>query len=580
MADFFSAFLEGALGEGNQFKDFQHASRLYIDDRYSYAPKQGFLYYVIFSLNQDALPNNQWAQTSQREIGLLVKNCDLPKFNITTETVNQYNRKVNVQSKITYSPVSFGFHDDHSNTTHNLWKSYYAYYYADGKTSASNSSKTVPSSAGGIIDSIKNLFSRSDSGPSANQFEIPPAFDDTKYMSPTNPFQTNGYGLNNNQDKPFFRYITIYQLNRKRYTAFTLVNPLITEWSHDKLDQSSNNKLLENKMTIAYEAVLYGEGKVKTGTRPGGFSEVHYDLTPSPLSILGGGSESLFGPGGVIDGVDELFGDLGEIASGNGSPADYVKAAISGANIIRNASNITGAQAASEGLAVLTGGIGALAGNGNNLPTSVSAGAGALAAGFALSMYSGNSSNAQPDAIQSDITANQESQVTQADLPAPQTTTLSLNTLPSPLPTSKDGLNTLLSQQQQIANNLKTSIAVNTALKTIYDKNIALAKQNNDSGALQTIYSNMAANNYTDPAKLQNSLDQTQNNILEVQSALKIANATSTGPSTLGKDTSISGSAFESKLDSSINTDYKINQNTLSSISISNSVRKEGYQAS
>jgi hypothetical protein len=86
-----------------------------------------------------------------------------------------------------------------------------------------------------------------------------------------------------------------------------LVNPLITSWEHDSLEQSSN-KFAESKMSVAYEAVFYGEGQVKKENMSG-FGTFHYDRTPSPLSIGGGGTSTLFGPGGIVAGAGEIFGD-------------------------------------------------------------------------------------------------------------------------------------------------------------------------------------------------------------------------------------------------------------------------------
>ena len=589
MANFFSSFLQntvvGALGEGTQFKDFQHATRLYVDNRYALAPKEGFLYYVIFNINQQAIPAGQWKSTHQREVGLLVKGCDLPKFTIANEVLNQYNRKTYVQSKITYSPVNFIFHDDQTNTTHNLWKSYYAYYFADGKTSASNSANT-PATAnanGGILNSITSLLggnSGSAGGISANTFTVPPAFGDTKYQQGTNPFQTAGYGLNNGQNAPYFNYITIFQLNQKRYTSFTLVNPLVTEWSHDKLEQSTNNKLLENKMTVGYEAVLYGEGTVTQGSTAGGFSTLHYDLTPSPLSILGGGSKSLFGPGGTVDGINELFGDLNSYQSGNGSPADLAKAAIAGANTLRNLNGQTLQSAAGEGLALLTGGIAGLAKGGGVGPGGgTPAGAGAGLGGFALSMFTGKSTSTPGAATQAQVTTRSISQVSQSDLPgAPSGTVPSTPSLPSPLPTDTDSLNALLSSQQDAESSLMDQIATNTALKTQYDPLIATAQASGNPQALSAVYAKMAAQNYTDPDKLQASLTQVQNNIDTVNTALESATATETPPSTLASNEGTEGTAPESSLDATENSDYEVNTNDVQVADNSDSTPKEDYQ--
>jgi hypothetical protein len=45
-----------------------------------------------------------------------------------------------------------------------------------------------------------------------------------------------------------------------------------------------------------------------------GFATVHYDNSPSPLSVLGGGTNSIFGPGGIVDGIGSVIRD---VQSGN-----------------------------------------------------------------------------------------------------------------------------------------------------------------------------------------------------------------------------------------------------------------------
>jgi hypothetical protein len=54
--------------------------------------------------------------------------------------------------------------------------------------------------------------------------------------------------------------------------------------------------------------VLYGRGTV--GPAVDGFATTYYDKTPSPLSPLGGGTASLFGPGGLVQSATEITNDL------------------------------------------------------------------------------------------------------------------------------------------------------------------------------------------------------------------------------------------------------------------------------
>jgi hypothetical protein len=195
---------------------------------------------------------------------MLVKKIDMPKFKITTETINQYNRKTNIQTKLNYDPVSIEFHDDNSEITNGLWKNYYKYYYTDSN---------YGDSAGGIK-----------------------AFNDNKY----NP-DGKSYGLNNFQDKPFFDSIDIYVLHQGRFTQMRLINPMISSWEHDSVDQSIGNKVLQNKMSVVYENVFYYQGNIVQGSAPGRFASKYYDNEPSPLRVgsnpvANNAPEQVFGP--------------------------------------------------------------------------------------------------------------------------------------------------------------------------------------------------------------------------------------------------------------------------------------------
>ena len=128
MSNAFTNFLSGS-GSGIIMKDFQHASRLYVDSTYARAPKVGFLYFTKFNLNSDADQDPNWTSNDRTDVGLLAKKVDLPKFTIANETMNQYNRKTVVQTKLTYNPISIELHDDNSDITQKLWVNYYKSYY-------------------------------------------------------------------------------------------------------------------------------------------------------------------------------------------------------------------------------------------------------------------------------------------------------------------------------------------------------------------------------------------------------------------------------------------------------------------
>jgi len=229
-------------------RDFQHAARLFVDDGFRLAPKSKFLFHVSFGINSAALKNIDLVQRHRNEINMLVKSADLPKFSITTETVNQYNRKKVLQTTHKYENITIKFHDDNMSLINQLWQNYYSYYYADPNSAKNGSAYS------------RNATKSSD-------------------------FIPNAYGLDNGSTLPFFNYITIYQMSRKEFVSYTLKNPLIVGWQHGS-GVYAQNELNEKTMTLAYEAVAYGSGKVTPGD-PEGFALEHYDLTPSPLESRG-----------------------------------------------------------------------------------------------------------------------------------------------------------------------------------------------------------------------------------------------------------------------------------------------------
>lgn len=227
-------------------RDARHAARLFSDDQFRLAPKHKFLFHVTFSINQAALMNIDLVQRHRNEINMLVKNCDLPSFEMSLETLNQYNRKKNVQYTHKYKPITINLHDDNMGLINQLWQNYYNYYFAD------------PSSA-----KDAGAYDRSA----------------TKNFSYIN----NLYGLDNNSTLPFFNYIKIYQMARHEFVSYTLHNPIISSWNHNKVDYAQGGTTHDNTMQIAYEAVSYDSGKIESGN-PEGFGIEHYDQTPSPLS--------------------------------------------------------------------------------------------------------------------------------------------------------------------------------------------------------------------------------------------------------------------------------------------------------
>lgn len=360
--NFLGGVVDGLLGNPSaNLRDFQHANRLYVQNTYARAPKHGFLYFVSFEFNDGVIRDSSWAKTGKVDAGLLVKKIDLPKFKITTETLNQYNRKTVVQTKLNYDPINLEFHDDNSEITSGLWTNYYKYYFTDSAYGGYNDLNPPASSkSNGLFNTLFGGLAKGVPGTrtvnkSAQQVVIPDSFQDTKYGT-----QDYLYGFDNFQNKSFFKSIHIYVLHQKNFTQYTLVNPVVLDWSHDNVDQGDSAKLLHSKMQIAYENVLYNKGKIQQNNNSAIFEARYYDTTPSPLSIGGKGSNSLFGPGGIIAGTEAVFGENGSVAQGN-----YLGAALQTASLLKNAANISKTSLTNDVYNIAGGVLGSVVAQGN-----------------------------------------------------------------------------------------------------------------------------------------------------------------------------------------------------------------------
>jgi hypothetical protein len=117
-------------------------------------------------------------------------------------------------------------------------------------------------------------------------------------------------------------------------------------------------------MNVAYETVLFSAGKIRKGRSPEGLTEAYYDVSPSPLTAGGLASNQLFGAGGVLNGLDEIFGEEGDLEEAN-SPLDYLGIALKGATIAKSLGQMSKAGLKKEGYSILTGVLGNIAASGN-----------------------------------------------------------------------------------------------------------------------------------------------------------------------------------------------------------------------
>lgn len=247
MANWRSNFLKQLVG-GDILKDYQHAARLYTDDVFRLAPKNQFLYHVVFTINP-AAAGNSMSGTETNELGMIVKSCDLPSYQFNVELKNQYNFKNYSQTGITYQPVQIELHDDMGDIATAFFKSYYQHY---------------------IVDTNRQEGAYTSQGYGA--------------------IAQNRWGRDTGNNEPFFTTISIFQLGRKRFTEYKMMNPVVNDWSNGNMAQEAGTGLNSHRFSISYSGVLIQNGAV--GADPQGFATFHYDRSPSPNRS---GGDSIFG---------------------------------------------------------------------------------------------------------------------------------------------------------------------------------------------------------------------------------------------------------------------------------------------
>ena len=349
--NFLKGFQDGLPG----MKDYQHASRLYLDDNFKLLPKQKFLFHVVFNLDE-SLFQSKFQQSERFELNMLVKSAELPKYGYNLEEKIQYNKKMYTATRIQYEPVNIVFHDDHADTVNAFWKKYYEYTIAD----------SIGMNSDLAISNTKDDY-----------YDFGDARTTTKF----------GLDTPKQRKKPYIKGIEIFVLHKKRFTSMTLVNPVIGSFSHDNLDQADGAGIMSNTMQIFYETVIYKSGLVNKNNIPG-FATVHYDNSPSPLTVLGGGTNSLFGPGGVVDGVGSVIRNLND--------GNILGAILTASNTYNNAKKIKKSDVKEELKGIAKDGVlqvGKQAGSITNPVAQFTVGAAALAGAAAIATARGTADN-------------------------------------------------------------------------------------------------------------------------------------------------------------------------------------------
>lgn len=190
------------------------------DDSWTRIPKPGFLYYIRFVRSNAGLTGNDWA----KGIGVYAKKIDRPKISFETETLNQYNKKRVVQTKVEYEPISFTFHDTVDNKVQHMFEDYFRFYYADPRQ-------------GEAVDWAWDINSADMwMGQAKAWGYVPPV------GNPDNVY--------------FFSHIELYIMYGGKYSLWQIINPKIKSFNPSDMDYSSSEGA-EISMQFAYEGLVY-----------------------------------------------------------------------------------------------------------------------------------------------------------------------------------------------------------------------------------------------------------------------------------------------------------------------------------
>ena len=306
MSSFGQDFLQSFTATAN-LRDYTHASKTFRTNAYELKPRFKFLFHVQFTLNVEeiqALKNSKvFGPTQVSTLSLAVKTVDLPKYNIDVATLNQYNRKRLVQTKINYEPVNITFHDDGGDNIREMWYQYYSYYYKDPAQQYISDAPTsygtvgnVQTKQNGFSYNNRDIYAQNRIG-SVNDW----GFIGENFMDGTSTASGK---------PPFFKDIQIIGFDQHKYARYILINPLITNWNHDTYDYSQGNGTMQHSMTIRYETVKYLNGGLGKPDKNISWPDTaHYDEIPSPLARAGS-TATIFGQGGLLSTGEGIMADL------------------------------------------------------------------------------------------------------------------------------------------------------------------------------------------------------------------------------------------------------------------------------
>ena len=227
-------------------KNFRANGALYTNN--ALVPRPKFLFFVRFHIANSAIRDAESEENIKKDIVFQIKQIDKPKFNIQTETMNQYNKKRVVQTSIEYNPMTINFHDDVGDRVLKFWADYFKYYYGDGGREVTTDWQN---------DITKRDF----------------------FHGQQNGWGYRGSFAGGSSNMHFLEDIELIQFYGGFFTSMKFVRPIITVFDHDNNDYAEGREGTGIRISFDYEGVIYNleDTPVVGNESDYGFLQDYYD---------------------------------------------------------------------------------------------------------------------------------------------------------------------------------------------------------------------------------------------------------------------------------------------------------------
>lgn len=236
-------------------------------------PRQKFEFAVEFIPSSVNTSNRKAWFELFKDLSLVVQSVDLPSFQFDVQTLNQYNRKRVIQTKVNWNPITMTFFDTRDNKFQNVLNEYFKWSYREGRENYFNfgPGSLVPDvvTANPRIHDFGYQTPHSFSVREKSTTAVQPNVADAAAYSSDPPTDQDDY-LSYEYDKYFFSRIVIHRYVGGHYGAQTdpveIFNPTIMAVNHDTLNYSDSSPI-QWTVTFAYEGVNYPETKGDNDSR-------------------------------------------------------------------------------------------------------------------------------------------------------------------------------------------------------------------------------------------------------------------------------------------------------------------------